>query len=109
MFRYNRELMRYIWGNFPWVFKMDNYDKGINSRSVLFTYTQEENKMNKYQERTVYITSGILIFFLVISLITNDLGFFLVSLIPVFINLMFAFFAKKNKFYKDLIKDIPRN
>ena len=56
--------------------------------------------MTKYQERTVYISLGILVFFLVISLITSNWGFFLWSLIPIFMNVMFAFFAKNNKHIK---------
>ncbi|MFD2759850.1 hypothetical protein [Lentibacillus juripiscarius] len=54
--------------------------------------------MNKYQERTVYISSVVLVFFLALSLFTNEWGFFLLSLPPVFINVMFAFLAKKNKY-----------
>ncbi|GIO23769.1 hypothetical protein [Oceanobacillus sp. J11TS1] len=53
--------------------------------------------MNKYQERVIYISAGALVFFLVLSLITNNLGFFLMSLFPVFFNVMIAFFAKNNK------------
>src|SRR5699024_4464519 len=44
--------------------------------------------MNKYQERTIYISAGVLIFFLLLSIITNKWGFFLWSLPPVFINIM---------------------
>jgi len=53
--------------------------------------------MNKYQERTIYISAGVLIFFLLLSIITNKWGFFLWSLPPVFINIMMAFFVKETK------------
>lgn len=49
--------------------------------------------MNKYQEYTVYITAVVFIVFLAISLITNRWGFFLWSLLPIFLNLMIAFFS----------------
>lgn len=54
--------------------------------------------MNKYQERTVYISSGVLIFFLLLSIVANNWGFFLWSLPPIFINIMIAFFTKENKY-----------
>lgn len=54
-------------------------------------------KINAYQKRTVYITAGVLIVFIFISFITNDWRFFLGSLYPVLINIMFAFTAKNNK------------
>ncbi|CEI81884.1 hypothetical protein J18TS1_17060 [Oceanobacillus oncorhynchi subsp. incaldanensis] len=54
-------------------------------------------KINAYQKRTIYITTGVLIFFAIISFITNDWRFFLGSLYSVFINIMFAFTAKNNK------------
>ena len=53
--------------------------------------------MNKYQRMTVYISAGTLVFFLVLSLITTQWGFFLWSLLPVFMNVMVAFFSKNNK------------
>lgn len=53
--------------------------------------------MNKYQERTIYISTIALIFFLILSLVTNEWGFILWSLLPVFMVLMSAFFSKKNK------------
>lgn len=53
--------------------------------------------MNKFQERTIYISTGVLVFFLALSLITNSWRPFLLSLLPVFMNVMFAFFAKNNK------------
>lgn len=54
--------------------------------------------MTKYQVRTIYISSGVLVFFLALSLLTNEWGFFLCSLLPVFINIIIVFFAKKNKY-----------
>jgi len=54
--------------------------------------------VNKYQERTVYISSGILVLFSALSWMTTDWGFFLWSLIPAFLNIMFAFFATENKY-----------
>ena len=53
--------------------------------------------MNYYQKGTVYISIGALVFFLAISLMTNNWGFFLLSLVPVFLNVMIAFFSKNNK------------
>ena len=53
--------------------------------------------MNKYQERTIYISTIALIFCLILSLVTNEWGFLLWSLLPVFMVLMSAFFAKENK------------
>ncbi|MGY0694702.1 hypothetical protein ACW2QC_18295 [Virgibacillus sp. FSP13] len=50
--------------------------------------------MNKYQERTVYISIVALAFFFVLSIITQQWGFFLWSLLPVFIVLMTAFTTK---------------
>ncbi|WP_199170296.1 hypothetical protein [Sporosarcina sp. P19] len=47
--------------------------------------------MNKYQKRTVYISIIALAFFLVLSLLTQQWGFFLWSLLPVFIVLMTTF------------------
>ncbi|WP_430786862.1 hypothetical protein VBD025_14930 [Virgibacillus flavescens] len=54
--------------------------------------------MNEYQKRTIYISSGFLVFFFTLSLLTTNWGFFLWSLLPIFINVMFVFFAKKNKY-----------
>lgn len=53
--------------------------------------------MNKLQKRTVYISISALIFFLVLSLMTHKWGFFLWSLLPVFIVLMTAFSTNVNK------------
>ncbi|MBS4220224.1 hypothetical protein KHA96_18135 [Bacillus sp. FJAT-49711] len=53
--------------------------------------------MNKLQKRTVYISISALIFFLVLSLMTNNWGYFLWSLLPVFMVLMTAFSIKRNK------------
>ena len=53
--------------------------------------------MNKFQERTIYISTGVLVFFLALSLMTNNWRPFLLSLLPVFMNVTFAFFAKNNK------------
>ncbi|WP_199083974.1 MULTISPECIES: hypothetical protein [unclassified Sporosarcina] len=56
--------------------------------------------MNKYQKRTVYISIIALAFFLVLSLLTRQWGFFLWSLLPVFIVLMTTFSTnidKRNK------------
>lgn len=54
--------------------------------------------MNKYQERMIYIAVGILVFFLILSLITSRWGFLLWSLPPLLINLIFSFYEKNNKF-----------
>ncbi|QKY71100.1 hypothetical protein [Lentibacillus sp. CBA3610] len=51
--------------------------------------------MNKYQERSVYISIVALVFFLVLSLITHKWGFFLWSLMPVFMVLSTAFFPQR--------------
>ena len=53
----------------------------------------------KYQKRSVYISIVTLAFFLVLSLKTHHWGFFLWSLLPVFIVLMTTFTTKitKNK------------
>ncbi|WP_169535195.1 hypothetical protein [Sporosarcina ureae] len=56
--------------------------------------------MNKHQKRTVYISIIALAFFLVLSLLTQQWGFFLWSLLPVFIVLMTTFSTtidKRNK------------
>lgn len=53
--------------------------------------------LNKYQERTVYISIVALAFFLVLSLITHNWGFFLWSILPVFIVLMSTFFTNRDK------------
>ncbi len=52
--------------------------------------------MKKYQKRSVYISIVALAFFLVLSLMTHHWGFFLWSLLPVFIVLMTTFFANEN-------------
>ncbi|MBY0223853.1 MULTISPECIES: hypothetical protein [Sporosarcina] len=53
--------------------------------------------MNNYQKRSVYISIIVLAFFLALSLITHQWGFFLWSLLPVFIVLMTVFSSKINK------------
>lgn len=50
--------------------------------------------MKKYQRRSVYISIVTLAFFLVLSLMTHRWGFFLWSLLPVFIVLMTTFTLK---------------
>ncbi|WP_172371948.1 hypothetical protein [Sporosarcina jiandibaonis] len=50
--------------------------------------------MSKYQKRSVYISIVALAFFLVLSLITRNWGFFLWSLLPVFMVLITAFSIK---------------
>ncbi|MBR3117773.1 hypothetical protein [Oceanobacillus profundus] len=50
--------------------------------------------MKKYQRRSVYISIVTLAFFLVLSLMTHRWGFFLWSLLPVFIVLMTTFTPK---------------
>lgn len=57
--------------------------------------------MNKSHKRTVYISIVALAFFLVLSLLTQHWGFFLWSLLPVFIVLMTAFSTKFDKSNKD--------
>jgi len=54
--------------------------------------------VNKFQERTIYISLGVFVFFLAISMITSNLGFIIWSLPPIFLSLMLAFFAKNNKY-----------
>ncbi|WP_194841130.1 hypothetical protein [Sporosarcina cascadiensis] len=49
--------------------------------------------MSKYKKRTVYISIVILAFFLTLSLIMQQWGFFLWSLLPVFLVLMTTFSA----------------
>ncbi|WP_198160053.1 MULTISPECIES: hypothetical protein [unclassified Sporosarcina] len=53
--------------------------------------------MNAYQKRSVYISSAVLAFFLVLSLITSHWGFFLWALLSVFMILMTAFTTKTDK------------
>ncbi|NYF26074.1 ATP/ADP translocase [Sporosarcina sp. JAI121] len=53
--------------------------------------------MNKYQQRTVYISIVALTFFFVLSLVTHNWGFFLWSLLPVFMVLISAFSTGRNK------------
>jgi len=53
--------------------------------------------MKKYQKRSVYISIVALAFFLVLSLLTQHWGFFLWSLLPVFMVLMSTFFTKNDK------------
>ncbi|WP_199203766.1 hypothetical protein [Sporosarcina sp. P16b] len=53
--------------------------------------------MNNYQKRTVYISFVAIAFFLALSLLTQHWGFFLWSLVLVFIVLMTAFSTKFNK------------
>lgn len=65
--------------------------------------------MSKYQERTIYISSGVLIFFLLLSLMTDQWGFFILSLPPVYIIVMFAFLSKKTRKYNDSSKDILKS
>ncbi|MFD1445902.1 hypothetical protein [Oceanobacillus profundus] len=50
--------------------------------------------MKKYQRRSVYFSIVTLAFFLVLSLMTHRWGFFLWSLLPVFIVLMTTFTPK---------------
>lgn len=52
--------------------------------------------MNKYQERSIYISIVLLAFFLILSLITHNWGFFLWSLLPILLALMTVFFTKIN-------------
>lgn len=53
--------------------------------------------MNKLQKHTVYISIVALAFFLALSLLTKNWGFFLWSLLPIFIVLMTTFSTKFNK------------
>lgn len=53
--------------------------------------------MNKYQKITVYISAVVLVFFLLLSIFTGRWGFFLWSLLPVFMNLSVAFTVKDDK------------
>ena len=51
-------------------------------------------EVSKYQKRTVYISIVTLAFFLILSLITQQWGFLLWSLLPIFMVLMTTFFTK---------------
>lgn len=53
--------------------------------------------MKKYQKRTIYISIAALALFLVLSLLTKNWGFFLWSLLPIFIVLMTTFSTKFDK------------
>ena len=53
--------------------------------------------MNKHQKTSIYTSIAVLVFFLVLSLITHHWGFFLWSLLPVFMVLMTTFFTKIGK------------
>lgn len=53
--------------------------------------------MSKYQKRTVSISIATLAFFLVLSVVTYNWGFFLWSLLPVFMVLMTTFATRTNK------------
>jgi cadmium resistance protein CadD (predicted permease) len=53
--------------------------------------------MGQYLIRTIYISIAVLLFFLVLSLVTDNWGFFLWSLAPVFFVLMTAIFSKKDQ------------
>ncbi|QUW20466.1 hypothetical protein JSQ81_11395 [Sporosarcina sp. Marseille-Q4063] len=53
--------------------------------------------MTKYQKTSIFIAITVLIFFLVLSLITNQWGFLLWSFLPVFIVLMTTFSTKIDK------------
>ncbi|MBO0995065.1 hypothetical protein [Bacillus sp. SD088] len=53
--------------------------------------------MNKYQKRTVYISVLALAFFLMFSIVTQNWGFFLWSLVPIFLVLMTTLFIKSDK------------
>jgi len=73
------------------------------SRNRLFIYIialiqlKGAMQLNKYQKRTIYISTGVLVFFLLLSILMNKWGFFVWSLPPIFINIMIAFFVKENK------------
>ncbi len=74
---------------------------GINLMVLLLIMAKiYSSEVQVFSERTVYILSSVIDFFLALSLITNNWGFFLLSLLPVFINVIFAFFTKKNKYIK---------
>ncbi|MCG3086634.1 hypothetical protein [Sporosarcina cyprini] len=53
--------------------------------------------MSKYKKRTVYISIVTLVFFLTLSLTMKHWGFFLWSLLPVFIVMMTAFTTSERK------------
>ncbi|PID24144.1 hypothetical protein [Sporosarcina sp. P7] len=53
--------------------------------------------MNQFQKCTVYISIVAIAFFLALSLLTQHWGFFLWSVLPVFIVLMTAFSKKTTK------------
>lgn len=65
--------------------------------------------MNKYQKRMFYISMVALISFFVLSIITSNWNFLLLSLPAVFLNLMYAFFAKNSKHIKNSTKSILGN
>ncbi|MFS0690017.1 hypothetical protein AB1K89_12360 [Sporosarcina sp. 179-K 8C2 HS] len=53
--------------------------------------------MDKIRKRTVYASIVALAFFFVLSVVTRHWGFFLWSLLPVFIVLMTTFSARPDK------------
>lgn len=69
----------------------------IKCRCNVLIILKEVDEMSKYQKRTVYISIGTLSFFLALSLVTHHWGFFLWSLLPVFMVLMSAFFTNIDK------------
>ena len=53
--------------------------------------------VSKYQKRTIYIVIIALVFFLILSLVTHQWGFFLWSLIPLFMVCSAAFTSNHYK------------
>ncbi|MFD2043494.1 hypothetical protein ACFSTA_03790 [Ornithinibacillus salinisoli] len=53
--------------------------------------------MSRYQKANVLISLFVLLFFLTLSIITSQWGFFLWSLLPIFIVNMTAFTNKKQR------------
>jgi len=54
--------------------------------------------MSKYQKRTIYVVFIALVFFLTLSLVTNQWGFLLWSLLPL---VMVTSAAFTSKYYKE--------
>ncbi|GEN83905.1 hypothetical protein SLU01_22170 [Sporosarcina luteola] len=59
--------------------------------------TSGVSNLNKYQKVSVYASFAVLVFFLVLSLVTDHWGFFLWSLLPIFMVLMTTFTIKTDK------------
>ncbi|PES61573.1 hypothetical protein CN507_28945 [Bacillus cereus] len=61
--------------------------------------------MNKYQKISLMVMIGLPVFFLILSVITNNWGFFFLSLPPSFTSEMTGYFVAKNS-SKDMNKNV---